>query len=912
MDNNNSGGSTDNRMTKNIDEKTWQNKWFDQGIFNSEISDKKKFLITVPWPYTSGPLHVGHGRTYTIADIMARFMRMNGFNVLFPMGFHESGTPIGAISNKIRLGDVKTLDLYKKYISQYEPLTSVNKIMESFKEPLNVANYFSGKIVEDFKSLGYSIDWRRQFRSIEPIYAKMVEWQFRTLGNQGKIKKGEHPVLYSLIDGHPVGEDDIEDGDTDKVSIEKFHIVLFKATNKNIYIGAASLRTETIFAITNLWYNSNIKYVLMELGGKNVVVSELGSIKILNQTENSKVLREFSFDELKNDSFEVPITNQIVRIYNNKFVKESTATGIVYSVPGHSVMDIKYMDELGLKIDSIEIIRIGNKISKASDFVNGDFKSMEEANAALYRNEFYDGVIIDSVPIIGGKTVKNARELISTELVGREMGFPFYESSREAKTRDGNPVIVAVIRNQWFIDYSLKEWKEKTIENVNSMEFFPEFFKKNMVDVMEWLEERACARKRGLGTPLPQQSDWVIESLSDSTIYPSFYTISNILKDADYSNLDDSFFDYVYLGKKMEGYKPDKVAMKCRKSFLYWYGVDRRVTSAAHMSNHLAFYILNHSAIFEEQFQPKGISIAGMVISNGAKISKSKGNAVSLLEVVNTHGADIFRLYVALVAEIDSTLDWNEKEVEIIHGVYETLRHNIESAIAGSDKGNSNDDFLDLFVSKFNLHVSNFVQKMNGQQIRGAYVEIIHEVIKDLNELVSSGMDKEKAIGLILPQWLKTLSPVIPHLADYFWEKMGNSNLLENEEMSVETVEKKEIEMLERFEFIKELSDDIRGIINVTSINPTEIEINLCHKDLAEDIMKIQDGDMKVKNKAIIGQVMKMRGKIRYGIQERIALDEFGEYLKRKYNCELQLKETVDVINGKLPVPGRPVIVLKR
>ena len=212
-------------MISMIDEKFWQEQWDKESIFISRKGNKEKFLITVPWPYTSGPLHVGHGRTYTIADFIARYRRLKGYNVLFPMGFHESGTPIEAISDKIRKGDPKTLDLYRKYISEYESGEKIEEILESFKQPQNVADFFADKIVKDFKALGYSIDWTRTFRSVDERYKKMVEWQFRKLDTMGYLKKGSHAVLFSMEEKNAVGEDDIEDGDTNKVSIEEFTAV---------------------------------------------------------------------------------------------------------------------------------------------------------------------------------------------------------------------------------------------------------------------------------------------------------------------------------------------------------------------------------------------------------------------------------------------------------------------------------------------------------------------------------------------------------------------------------------------------------------------------------------------------------------------------------------------------------------
>ena len=178
-------------MDRSVEEK-WQKRWQDSHLFEPlQDESKPKFMITVPWPYTNGPLHVGHGRTYTLADIIARFRRMRGFNVLFPMAFHQSGTPILAFSERIRLGDEKTINQYRDNLMEYEEPENIDSIMESFKKPENIASYFSDRIVKDFNSLGYSIDWTRRFTSADPFYQDFVKWQFERLRSKGLIKSGE-------------------------------------------------------------------------------------------------------------------------------------------------------------------------------------------------------------------------------------------------------------------------------------------------------------------------------------------------------------------------------------------------------------------------------------------------------------------------------------------------------------------------------------------------------------------------------------------------------------------------------------------------------------------------------------------------------------------------------------------------
>jgi len=156
-------------------EKKWQEAWSKGKIFQPDLDrNKKKFLITVPWPYTNGSLHVGHGRTYTLGDVIARYKRITGFNVLFPMGFHQSGTPILALASRLRNGDAKAISQLTRDIATYEPEQNIQKILKTMVEPKNIADYFSDATVKDFTSMGYSIDWSRRFTSADDFYQDFV------------------------------------------------------------------------------------------------------------------------------------------------------------------------------------------------------------------------------------------------------------------------------------------------------------------------------------------------------------------------------------------------------------------------------------------------------------------------------------------------------------------------------------------------------------------------------------------------------------------------------------------------------------------------------------------------------------------------------------------------------------------
>ena len=148
-------------MSENI-EKKWQKKWADAKLFESNPDERKKLFLTVAFPYPSGAMHIGHGRTYTVPDVYARFKRMVGYNVLFPMAWHVTGAPVIGIADRIKRKDPWTLDLYERVHGV--PKETLPKL----EDPEYIVKYFSTEYHEVMEEMGYSIDWRREFRTIDP------------------------------------------------------------------------------------------------------------------------------------------------------------------------------------------------------------------------------------------------------------------------------------------------------------------------------------------------------------------------------------------------------------------------------------------------------------------------------------------------------------------------------------------------------------------------------------------------------------------------------------------------------------------------------------------------------------------------------------------------------------------------
>ncbi len=242
---NNHNGS---KIDWNILEQKWSHRWEMEKIFQADLDPtRKKYFVTVAYPYPNSPQHIGHGRTYTLADAHARYMRLKGYNVLFPMGFHYTGTPILAMSRRVALQDKELVDTFRRVYN------IPDDVIQSFVHPVNIAKYFHSEIKQGMKEMGYSIDWRREFTTVDDLYSKFISWHFRLLKRKGLIVQGSHPVGWCPSDQNPVSQHDtIGDVEPD---FNEYILIKFGLEIDGIYyvLPAATLRPETIYGVSNLW-----------------------------------------------------------------------------------------------------------------------------------------------------------------------------------------------------------------------------------------------------------------------------------------------------------------------------------------------------------------------------------------------------------------------------------------------------------------------------------------------------------------------------------------------------------------------------------------------------------------------------------------------------------------------------------
>ncbi len=790
-------------------EEKWQKVWNENKVYEAEPSDKKELLVTAAWPYPDGPQHIGHLLTYGTADVYARYMRMKGYNVLFPMGIHKTGTPVLAIAKRVAAKDP---EVYKEYESH---LHIPKETIEKMTDPVFVSDYFGNEIIEGMKKIGFSIDWRRYFTSIDPIYSKMVEWQFQRLKEKGYLVQGKHAVGWCPNEGNAVGQHDTQHDV--QPEIEEIPAIKFKDNDSDAYFLCATYRPETVYGVTNLFINGNAEYVEAELNGMRCYISKK-AMEALSLQASVTEIRAVSANELLKKKAVNPVTNEIVPVLPGFFVKEGFATGIVMSVPAHAPFDyvaLKRLENNGIDVPKEPYKKVidlkGNGSLPSLEYLNmfaGDSEPddsvIEKATEELYKEEAHNGIML--VGEYKGMNEAEARERIKEKLKqdGNSISI-FVLANGPVYCRCGAEIVVKVVDNQWFINYGDEKWKEEVRDYFPNVRILPEKMAHTYENVIDWLNLRATERSQGLGTRFPFNKEHVIESLSDSTLYMAFYTFSNILKANNVSAdvLKPEVFDYIFNSKG----NAEEVASasgidvlvlkKCKESFDYWYRNTSRHSASELIFSHLTMYLFNHVALLGKEYWPKQIVTNGMVLYEGQKMSKSMGNTIPVKEGIEKYNADPLRM--AIIAQADLGSD-SEFMIASVEGTKSRLEY-LYSLIMGLDSLDGKElRQIDFWLySKLNSKVKKATEFMDKLMVKSAANEIFFSSINELKRYVERGGSNRIVMQDYLSYIIRMLSPIMPHVSEEFWHQLGNSSFVVSESWPIadESMVNNELELAE-------------------------------------------------------------------------------------------------------------------
>jgi len=882
----------------NVEEK-WQKKWQESKLFESDPDNREKIFLTVAYPYPSGAMHIGHGRTYTVPDVYARFKRMQGYNVLFPMGWHVTGAPVIGIAKRIARGDPWTLDIYKNV--HKVPEDELNK----FKDPEYIVKYFSSQYRDVMQRMGYSIDWRREFKTTDAHYQKFIEWQFRQLKSKGFVTKGEHPVKYCPGCKNPVGDHDLLEGEG--VGINELTLVKFEIDGG--YFVAATFRPETLFGSTNLWINPDEKYVNVDVDGEKWIISKKAYQNLVHQKNEIKIVEEIDTPGMIGKYVKNPLTGKNHIILPASFVDPEYGTGVVYSVPAHApadfiaLLDLKESKEMlekydikekVLEIQPVNVITLKGfgefpaaEIIEKFNVKNQMDPKLKDATNELYKLEHTKGAISEHIIEYKRLSVQKARNKIIESILASSKGDVMHDfAERPVICRCGTKAIVKILEDQWFLKYSDEEWKKIAMECLGQEQVVPPEVRANLEYYIGWLEDWACSRRIGLGTKLPWNKQWLIEPLSDSTIYMAYYAISKYMKDLDPDDLDDTFFEDVYLsrrkskifecrrtqsrrkfprnfrGIKIEDFESVRSiksrAFECstnysgniepelfnniKNEFNYWYPLNWRLSAKDLVGNHLSFHIFHHSAIFPEDKWPKGVVVFGMGLLEGHKMSSSKGNIVLLEDAIKNHGADVVRLFLMSSAEPWQDFDWREKEVKGIKrrldwfkeftyriGEIKGSRVSLKSFQPGEVKKPVNAWLL----SQVNMRIKDVTEAFEGFQTRKALQEALFLFKKDIDHYLhriehendDSREEISDVLTYVLSNWILIMAPFIPHTSEEMWNSIEGEGFVSTASWPKYDADLIDEKIQKAEEIVQRLGDDINEIKKIIDTKPEKIHV---------------------------------------------------------------------------------------
>ncbi|MDA4128758.1 MAG: leucine--tRNA ligase [Thaumarchaeota archaeon] len=778
-------------------ERYWLKVWNERKVHESDpVKGKKKIFVTFPYPYMNGPVHVGHCFTATRVDIYARFKRMQGYNVLFPWAWHWTGESIVGMSYRLAQGDEGA----RRALVEADgvPESEVDK----FKDPEYLASYYTKVSRKVVKDTGLSIDWRREFTTVDPAFKRFVEWQYTRLRELGYVVQGTHPVVWCSLDQSPTGDHDRMEGEG--ASPEEFYLVKFGMGDFALVGG--TLRTETIYGTVNVWVNPDAEYSEANVDGELWIISSSAVKRLSEQKRAVTPLRSFKGTDLVGREVKSPITGRMLPVLPSAFVDPELATGIVPGEPADAPYDLQALEEIrsgkipvsrqvkevAEKIRPISIIAVpGYSEFPAADAIkkfgikDSTDSKLLDATAEVYKVEFHRGVMKPNTGPLAGMKVGEAREKAAEAMLKEGTLSKMLELSEKVVCRCGTRCYVKILENQWFLNYSNEKWKARTKGLIEKAAVFPPESRQLYYATIDWLRDWPCARRSGMGTKLPWDKEWIVETLSDSTIYMAFYMINKFVSTEKIkpANLTLELFDYVLLGRGRVGnvakaaHASENIVKSMREDFLYWYPVDLRNSAKELIPNHLTFFAFHHAALFEEARWPRAFSVNGMIQIDGTKMSKTKGNFVTWGAALEKYGADPLRATLALAADGMDDADWTGKNAEDMRSKVESLLPSLAKVLEDSVDREPNE--LDAWlISTTNRRIASVTTALEEMKIRRAFSIAFLDIWNDLRwynrRCVETRRDTLLSVFLALT---RLLSPFIPFASEELNRTLGGKGL---------------------------------------------------------------------------------------------------------------------------------------
>ena len=716
-------------------EKKWQDIWDEKQCFCAENdSDKEKFYALVEFPYPSGQgLHVGHPRSYTALDIVARKKRMQGYNVLYPMGWDAFGLPTEnfAIKNHVHPAEVT-----KKNIARFK---------------------------SQLKSLGLSFDWSREINTTDPNYYKWTQWIFLQMFKKGLAYKKEMNVNWCTSCKCVLANEEVVNGVCERCGSEVVHktksqwmlaitkyaqrliddlddvdyIERVKIQQKN-WIGrstGAEVDFKTTEGDTLTVYTTRPDTLF---GATYMVISpehpmvEQWADKLTN-IEDVRAYREeaarksdFERTELNKDKTGIklegvsainPVNGKQIPIFVSDYVLMGYGTGAIMAVPAHDDRDWEFAKKFGCEI--IEVVSGGEDVQKAA------FTAKDET-----------GILVNS-DFLNGKTVKDAIPAMIEWLGEKGIG----HAKVQYKLRDwvfsrqrywGEPIPIVKCDKCGYV--ALPE-DQLPLELPNVHTYEP-------TDNGE--------------SPLAHMTDWV------NTTCPCCGGPAKRETDTMPQWAGSSWYFLRYMDPHN-----DK-ALASKEALEYWSPVDWYNGGMEHTTLHLLYSRFWHKFLYDIGVVPTKEPYAkrtshGMILGeNGEKMSKSRGNVVNPDEIVDTYGADTMRLYEMFIGDFEKAAPWSPKSIKGCRRFLERVWSLAEKVQDGDTYSAQHEVLMNRTIKKVGEDADNL--KANTA---------IAALMTMLNEFYDKGVNKAE-----YKTFLALLNPFAPHITEELWQQLGEDGLL--------------------------------------------------------------------------------------------------------------------------------------
>ena len=739
-------------------EAKWQKKWDKQGLFKMDpVSPKEKYYCLMMFPYPSSALHVGHGRNYIIGDVVARYKIMRKFNVLAPMGWDAFGLPAENAAIK----------------SGIHPKTSTLSNIKTMKKQL------------DAWGVGY--DWDREIASCMPDYYKWTQWIFLKLYEKGLAYKKKAAVNWCPSCQTVLANEQVVDGGCERCSTEVEQRKLeqwffkttdysqrllddlsllkdwpervrlmqknwigrsegveidFKVVDSDIVLPCFTTRVDTIYGATYMVLAAEHQMVDELIKGSN---NEREIKTFISEVKKESVINRVSAATEKKGIFTNryvinPVNNKKIPLWIANYVLMEYGTGAVMAVPAHDERDFDFAKRYGL---SIEVVIDDPKASL-------DAKIMKEA----YIEE---GVMVNSDPFNGMSSldaIEKIADYMEKESIGRR--------KTHYKLRD------------WLISRQRYWGAPIPIVYCDKCGIQPVDEKDLPVLLPEKVEFSAKGGSASGGKPCTESPLKHAKSFVN-TKCPKCKGNSTREIDTMDTFVDSSWYFLRYLSPK------DRKKPFDKKVVDKWLPVDQYIGGVEHAILHLMYsrfivkvlYDMGHIG-FKEPFAR--LFTQGMIVKDGAKMSKSKGNTVSPDKLIDKYGADTVRFYTLFIGPPEKDAEWNDRGVEgawrFLNRVWRLVG---EGCRVKGEGGKGSDDAAKSLKRKTHLTIKKVTEDMEGAFHFNTALSAIMELV---NEIYSYMSIHPSPCTLHLKEAVDTvvilLAPFVPHIAEEMWGKLGN------------------------------------------------------------------------------------------------------------------------------------------